>query len=137
MAKFIEIKEKFEERITTNLLSASAINYVFNNEGNAIFCMGNKYIITENDFNEVYQLLSPYQFSITELNGTTIKVRGVNTQDKGIKAIINLNNLAYLYGSWQGELDFIDGTTVESYFSPSGSIESLKLKYKDYILRKK
>ncbi|MWV44852.1 hypothetical protein GRF59_14620 [Paenibacillus sp. HJL G12] len=137
MAKFLEIEELIGETKVKSLIGVGTINYVFNFEGKGVVNTSKKFTVITNSYKDVCKLLIPFQFNKTELNGTSISVPGVDTKDKGIEAIINLNRVASLYGTWQGEIDFEDGTTVESYFSPYGSIESLKLEQGSYILRNK
>lgn len=137
MARFLEIKKLIDDTEVSNLINVGTINYVFNYEEKAILKTTSAFIVTENSYQEVYALLRPFQFNQTELNGTTIHAPGINTNDIGVKALINLNRVALFYGSWQGEIDFEDGSTVESYFSPHASVSSLGLEQGNYILRKK
>ncbi|MCQ4085872.1 hypothetical protein [Saccharibacillus sp. JS10] len=137
MARFLEIEELFGETKVKSLIAVGLINYIFNYEGRAVVQMTKKFTVTTNNYEEVCELLRPFQFNKTELNGTSIHAPRLNTKDRGVEAIINLNRVASLYGSWQGEIDFEDGSTVESNFSPYGSVNSLGLEQGDHILRKK
>jgi hypothetical protein len=134
MARFLEITEDSDTLRSSILVGVGAINYIFNYEGKAVINTMKKFIVTSNNYDEIRKLVAPFQFNETELNGTTINAPKLDTKDKGIKAMINLNKVSSLYGSWQGEIDFEDGTTIDSNFSPVDSIENLKLKQGKYIL---
>ncbi|WP_340018384.1 hypothetical protein [Paenibacillus sp. FSL H3-0457] len=135
MARFIEIGEIIGDHKHRSLAGIGAINYIFNYEGLAVIKTTKGFVITNNSYEVFKGLLAPYQFNETEINGTLLQVAELNTKNRPIKTIINLNKISSHYGGHHGVIQFEDGSSVESTFSPQASMNKLKLDQGDYILR--
>ncbi|MDG0875189.1 hypothetical protein L5D93_23305 [Paenibacillus thiaminolyticus] len=121
MAKFIELKGTYEREY----LNVATINFIFEYEGKAIIHFNRKYMPSQMDYHLLVKALIYNGFVGTEFNGTTIEATGIETKYKIVKAYVNLDAIKHIYGSYHGQVEFTDGTVVESSFSPGRTIISL------------
>lgn len=78
-----------------------------------------------------------HEFVKTEFNGSTIHIKEIDTKDQGVEALVNVNALRHLFGTWQGEMEFKDGKVVQSNFSPWGMRNTFQLEQRKLILEPK
>jgi hypothetical protein len=133
MPKFIEVKTEHENE----LFNIDIINYIVEHEGKAVLNTRKEFIFTRSEYEQIVGILKDHDFVKSEFNGSTINIKGIDTNNKGVKALVNVNAIGHIFGTWQGELRFKDGTVIESYFSPQGMRNSLKLEERKLILEPK
>ncbi|OBZ18919.1 hypothetical protein A8L34_05055 [Bacillus sp. FJAT-27264] len=133
MAKFIEVKMEH----SSELFNIEIINYIIEFEEKAVLNTGKDFIFTKSAYEQIVGILKYHDFVKSEFNGSTIHINGLDTNNKGVEAFVNVNALGHLFGTWQGELKFKDGTEVESYFSPGAMRDSLQIKQNSLILEPK